>query len=118
MAERGKPRERKSVSKQEVRAGAANREVNVEYYVPEGLGVTYVDNLTAIHTSDIFILTYFQVEPPVVMNSQDRVDAVSSKAVIQLAITPRDMEKFLDAMQKNLELYKNTYIQQKGGDEK
>ena len=117
MAKRGNPRERKSVTKQELKAGETNREVNVEHYVPEGLGITYVDNINAIHTSDIFILTYFQVEPPVVMGLQDQVDTVSSKAVIQLAITPRDMEKFLDAMQKNFELYKKTYANQLGSDE-
>lgn len=86
-----------------------SREVRIEYYVPEGLGVTYVDNLNAIHTSDIFILTFFQVEPPIVMGSESNVDVVSSRAVIQLAVTPRDMEKFVDSLKKNLELYKETY---------
>jgi hypothetical protein len=68
------------------------------------------------HEPDIFILSFFEVWPPVILGADeeekqkelDKINRVESKCVARLVVTPQKMAEFVKVMSENLKNYEIT----------
>lgn len=91
------------------------KNVKVDYYVPDNMQVLFGDNSSIVFAEDMFYLTFFQVEPPVVFDAEgaNEVEAVKSRAIVRMAVTPKNMKSLAEALQRSVKRYEEQY---KGGD--
>jgi len=77
---------------------------------PEDLKSNFVVHLVVQHQIDSFILSFFEVWPPVVLGETDEdkqaaldsLESVEAKCVARLVVTPNKMREFLAVMNTNL----------------
>lgn len=97
------------MSKQE----PVGKNLRIERTFPEGLQTHFVSNIVVQHDPDIFIISFFELWPPVVLGESDEekrkalmaLDHVDAKCVARLVVTPGKMKEFIAAMEENFKGY-------------
>lgn len=87
--------------------------VQVNRIIPENLQSYFVHNLVAQHQIDHFILSFFEVWPPMIVTETDEekqraIDALTSvdaKCVARLILTPAKMQEVVSVLSENLRRY-------------
>lgn len=81
----------------------------LKWEVPEDLPVVWVNNFVVQHTQHEFILTFFQVTPPILIKPTpedlEAVESVPARAIARIALTPRAMAQLLDVIRENYETF-------------
>jgi hypothetical protein len=93
------------------------KKVKLKRVYPENLRSHFVQNLIIQHEPGVFILSFFETWPPVVIGESDEekkhllesIDEVESKCVARLVLTPDKLFAFIKAMEKNLSLYEKRF---------
>jgi len=83
--------------------------IPLEWRVPEDLQTHFVTNVVIAHSEGEFFVTFFEVVPPVILGDVDKLAALGSipaRAVARIAIAADRMEGVIDAMKRNLEVYR------------
>jgi len=84
----------------------------IEWHIPEGLKSQFATNLVIQHTDQEFIISFFEIEKPVLLGSPDEVKSklevigkMRANCVARIIVTPKRMEEFIKAMQTNLDKF-------------
>jgi len=81
----------------------------LKWEIPEDLPILWVNNFVAQHTQHEFILTFFQVTPPILIKPTpedlEAVESVPARAVGRIALTPRAMAELLDVIRENYDRF-------------
>ena len=103
------------MSKQNMQVG---KQLRIERNFPENLQSHYVSNIVVQHEPDIFIISFFELWPPVIIaDSKEEkqralgaLDHVDAKCVARLVVTPAKMKEFIAAMQENYQNYEQLLL--------
>jgi hypothetical protein len=94
----------------EHKAGAY--ELPIEWHVPEGTVSRYATNLTVQHTDHEFIISFYEIDPPLLLGSAEEnaaklkeLEAVQAELVARIIVAPRRMPEFIRVLQENLDHY-------------
>ena len=89
--------------------------VPLRWEIPDDMDILWASNFTAQHSTREFILTFFQVSPPILLEpTQEAIDAIAreglrAKAVARIALTPAALKELINVLQTNLDTFlKNT----------
>jgi hypothetical protein len=74
---------------------------------PEGLDVTFSDNVAVQHTPSEFIITFAQLHHPMIRKSDDYddIESIKAKVVARIVLTPPKMLEFIQSLQDNWRIY-------------
>jgi hypothetical protein len=86
--------------------------VPIEWYVPEDLVSRYANNIVVQYEEHEFIISFFEVRPPVLLGSSEEIKAkleqvksVRAECVARIIVAADRMPVFIEALQGNLEKY-------------
>jgi hypothetical protein len=76
----------------------------VKAYLPENVQTLLADGLYVSFSQGVFILSFVQAEPPLVVTRQEaeKVTEVRSRCIARLAISPERMAAMVDVLQRQL----------------
>jgi len=87
--------------------------VPIEYHVPDGVVSRYATNLVVRHGEHEFILSFFEVQPPIMLGTHEQVeeqwqtlDAIRAECVARVVVAAEKMPSFIEALQTNLAKYR------------
>ncbi len=90
----------------------ANRQLPLEWHIPEHLPCQYATNIVAQHTKHEFILSFFRASPPIILGSPKsaeeqirRLESVRAECVARVIVAPGRMAEFVEVLQSNLAHY-------------
>ena len=83
------------------------RELPIEWYVPDSVVRRYATNMVVQHTDQEFIISFFDIKPPLIVGepSQEMLEnlkSIRAECVAQIIVTAARMPKFVEALQTNL----------------
>lgn len=83
-------------------------ELPIDFHVPEGYVSRYATNLVVQHTEHEFIITFFEIVPPLILgtNKEDKLrnlDAIRAECVGRIIVARDRMPDFVEALRINLE---------------
>jgi len=83
--------------------------VPVSFEVPDDIVSRYATNFVAQHTENEFILTFYEVHPPILLGSPDENKAqlealgpIPATCVAIIILSPHGMRQLVDVLQRNL----------------
>lgn len=86
--------------------GVSKEVAITSFYDPYNLTLTFVDNIAILYSSDRFILSFFQSEPPLALpNESGDIDAIKSRCMVRLVITPESVEHMQKALGQAFKAY-------------
>ena len=94
----------------------------IEWHIPEGLVSRYVSNLVVQHTEHEFIISFFEILPPLVLGTPEeqqakltRMNAIPAECVARIIVSAEQMPTFVQVMQTTLEKYRSTMASRNQG---
>lgn len=94
-------------------------QVPLEFHFPPETISRYATHMLVQHTDHEFIVSFFEIENPVLLGSDEarqeklqHLDTVRAHCVARVIVAPERMHRFIAAMQENLE----NYISEKAGE--
>ena len=94
----------------------------LEWHVPDDLASHYATNFVVQHTDAEFILSFFEIVPPIVVGSEEerraqieKIPSVRADCVARIIVSPQRLPDFLKAIQTNLEKFLSDHPNQSGG---
>ena len=88
--------------------------IPLEYRFPPDVISRYATNILVQNTASEFVLSFFEVRPPVLLGTPEEnveriktLGPVPADCVARLVIAPSRMGSFIDAMQRIYEQYKS-----------
>lgn len=98
-------------------AGFVSKQIKLKRVYPENLQSHFAQNLVVQHEPGIFILSFFETWPPIVLAESDEnqkqllenINEVESKCIARIVLTPERMAAFTKAMEQNLHVYENRF---------
>jgi hypothetical protein len=84
-----------------------SKPVKIKYVLPPELVAHYADNLNVTHTETEFVLSFIQMQHPLLVTNDEwaDVDVVEGKCVSRIIISPQKMGLFIQALRQNFERY-------------
>lgn len=89
-----------------------SKTVRIRRVYPDDLDTNFISNFVIQNQPDHFIITFYELWPPVIVGSPEEkkaaieeIDSVDAKCVSRLVLTPEKMRLFLNAVQENLNKY-------------
>ena len=79
-------------------------QAQLTFYIPEGLQPTYTDNTTITHTTNEFILSFFQTEYPVINPNTPNPampKTLNARCVSQLILSPEHVKSLISMLDTN-----------------
>lgn len=88
----------------------------LDFRIPEWMSVSYVTTVVAQHTEHEFVISFFEVTPPLIVGDAEDVrrrqheyTSVPATCVARVALAPARMEQLISVLQENLENYRNRF---------
>jgi hypothetical protein len=88
--------------------------ITIEWYVPQDMTSRYATNFIIQHSPREFFLSFFEIEPPIILGSpEERVNhakgitSIRAKCVSRIALTPERMRELIDILIENYEGYES-----------
>ncbi|MEK6409344.1 MAG: DUF3467 domain-containing protein [Acidobacteriota bacterium] len=89
--------------------------VRINRIFPDDLPSHFVSHVVVQHQPDHFILSFFEVWPPVIVEeteearrrAAEQIESVDAKCVARLVVTPSRMEEIVAVISENLEKSKD-----------
>lgn len=86
----------------------------LEWQIPYDMPILWANNFVIQHTENEFVLTFFQVAPPILIRPTrediEAIESVPAQAVARIALTPHAMAELLDVMTENYERFQKKKI--------
>lgn len=86
----------------------------IDWHIPKDLRTGYATNLVVQHTEHEFILSFYEVYPPILLGSKDDIanrveelDTVRAECVGRMVVSAERMSEFIKVMQNNLTKYQD-----------
>lgn len=103
---------------EDVDSEGVSKELSIEFYDPNNVNLTFVDNLAILYSEDRFILSFFQAEPPLVIEpGSGTIEAVKSKCMVRMVVTPKSMTHMYKSIEQAFKTYQAQHEKNKGGGE-
>lgn len=84
----------------------------IEWQHPEGIVSRYANNIVVQHTEHEFILSFFELKPPLLAGSPEEqaakleaLGAVQAECVARIIISPSRIQDLIEVLQRNYENY-------------
>ena len=90
-------------------SGTVNAEI--EPYVPPDLIMNYADNLNIVHTQAEFVISFLQMQPPILLVDGAVANKLQTKCVARVVISPARMPSFIEILIKNWQRYADKFLQ-------
>lgn len=97
-----------------------SREVTISFKIPEGFRTLYATNLVVQHTPHEFIITFFEVVPPLLLGTPDMkrqqlesIREIHGNCLARIAVSATRMEEFLQVLSDNLKTFKATQVEER-----
>jgi hypothetical protein len=88
------------------------KRVPIDWHYPDGLVSRYADNLVVQHTPDAFVLSFFEVQPPLLTGSPEEkqarlqhIETVRAECVARVIVPPGQIESIIRVLQENADTY-------------
>jgi hypothetical protein len=88
------------------------REIPLERTYPDDLKSFFISNMVIQHESDHFIISFFEIWPPVILGSSEErertinnLNHIEAKCVSRLVVMPDKMREFIDVMNNNYDSF-------------
>jgi hypothetical protein len=91
--------------------GKVSVQIEIEPFVPPDMVIHYADNLNVIHTEHEAVLSFLQVQPPVLLEEDQEIHKVQSKCVARIIINPVRLPLFINTLIKNWNRYASQYVE-------
>ncbi|HYJ88232.1 MAG TPA: DUF3467 domain-containing protein [Pyrinomonadaceae bacterium] len=81
--------------------------LNIIHRFPEGVGLTFSDNIAVQHTPSEFTITFAQVRQPLLQQLSDyeKIETIDAEVVARIVLTPTKMLEFIKSLQDNWKIY-------------
>ena len=86
--------------------------VPLELYYPENMMSRYANHLIVQHTEHAFVLSFFEVRPPILLGSPEerkeealQIKSVKAECVARVVVSAERMSDFVQVLQDNLRKY-------------
>lgn len=86
----------------------------IEWCYPDDLITRYSNNIVVQHTKNEFILSFFEVRPPVifgelehVQQELDKMASIRAECIARIVVSPEQIANFIKALQDNFDKYKS-----------
>lgn len=98
--------------------GGDSPPIIVDYVLPPDMPLLYADSLNIIHTQSEFIISFLQVNPPLVTGEEDwsKIKSIESRCIARIIISPMKMQSLLQVLFMNWQRYSNKYLVEEGAD--
>jgi hypothetical protein len=95
----------------------------IEWHVPDDLVTRYANNLLVQHTEHEFIVSFFEMLPPLAVGSPEEqaaqlqaIGAVRAECVARVVVSADRMASFVEALRGSYERYTATLGERDGGE--
>lgn len=98
--------------------GKLPEEVKPEYVLPPDVTVDYANSFHIVHNRDEFLLSFLQVQPPLVLTEDELMNmaTIKSECVGRFFIHPNKMPEFINLLINNWNRYQVKYLLQENAD--
>lgn len=84
------------------------REIPIEWYVPDSIVSQYATNMVVQHFEHEFIISFFETKPPLIIGLPSKeqlqsLTSIRSTCIARIVVTTARMPTFVNALQTNLE---------------
>jgi len=93
--------------------------IPLEWHIPEGMVSRYATNIVVQHSAHEFTVSFFEVNPPVILGSIEerkaalqQMGSVRAECIARIIIAPGRMPAFIKALQTNMEKHASTIKEQ------
>ncbi len=93
--------------------------VPIEWHVSENITSKYVTNMIVQHTQEAFIISFFEIAPPLVLEEDEipNVESVKAECIGRFIIAPGRMAAFIEVMQENLDRFNSVFGDEEESDD-
>lgn len=89
---------------------STGKEFILEWNIPDDIVARYATNMIVQRSEHEFIISFFEVKPPLLLGSPEEINeklskikSVQANCVAQIIVAADKMSSFVEALQKNLE---------------
>lgn len=86
--------------------------VPIEWHVPANLISRYANNVVVQHGRNEFIISFFEILPPLILGSDEekkaqleKISSVQAECVARIILSPEQVEEIIRVLQDTLEKY-------------
>lgn len=86
------------------------REFLIEWYVPENIKSNYATNMVIQYTGEEFVISFFEVKPPIILGSpeekksaQEKIGLIRAECLTRIIVSPNRMKTFIKVMQTHVD---------------
>jgi len=104
--------------KKPTKAAAKNepeRNLPINWYVPEYLKSKYATNIIVQATENEFIISFYELPPPIILNPVEdlkNLDSVTAECVARIIVAGNKMPEFLDVLTRQVKAYQEKKAQE------
>jgi Protein of unknown function (DUF3467) len=95
-----------------------DREIPIEFVIPEGFGLLYSDTAFVQNTENEFVVSFFQGGHPPIKSREEaeKIEAVKAYCVARIVMSPVQVRKLTAALVENIERHEQAFAHKKSGD--
>jgi len=88
---------------------ASEKQVSIEWHIPEGTVSRYATNMVVQHSEQEFILSFFELLPPIILGSPQELEklemmsSVRAECIARVIVSTERIPKFIQVLQQTLE---------------
>jgi len=78
----------------------------IDWHIPDALIPRYATNIVVQHTEHEFVISFFEIPPPILLGSPDEqaaqargLTSVRAECLARIVVSPSRMPEFLDVLQ-------------------
>jgi len=81
--------------------------LRLRWEIPDDMDILWASNFSIQHSAREFVLTFFQVAPPLLIEPTEEelkaiaVEGIRAKAVARIALTPAALQELIEVAEKN-----------------
>lgn len=90
------------------------RNIPIDWYVPEGLISRYATNIIVQVTENEFVISFYELPPPIIFDpAKDlkHLDSVTAECVARIIVAGNKMPEFLEVLSRQVALYQDKKAQ-------
>lgn len=107
----------KQIKKEEIESQEIDEPIQlpIEWNIPENMIAKYATNMVVQTEKEEFILSFFQIKPPLFFNAEDRDKkmkdnaAVKAECIVRLIISPERLPRYIKLLQKAMDRHQRIY---------
>jgi len=94
----------------------AERNIPIEWHVPEDLISRYATNIIVQMSENEFVISFYEIPPPIILNpvtDLEKLNSVTAECVARIIVAGNKMPEFLDVLTRQVAAYQEKKSQAK-----